>query len=120
MIAKPELTKCHERAMELLFFMEATNGNFTKQYICENVFKWVYNKSNERRTREVISYLATLHPIISVSNSSGGYRLAKHDNDADDVEHALRELQSRIDELKKRMTPLHKLRKKKHWNGVLR
>ena len=114
---KPELKKCHERAMDLLYFLEHTNFNHTKKTICEMVFGWDYNNSNERRTREVVSYLASLKPIIAVSDNTG-YRLAKSILDANDIIHQLNELQSRIDELEKRKKPLHKIYKKLKLNSI--
>ena len=52
-----------------------------------------------------MSVLATKKPIISTSDSKG-YRMAVKRSDLEDVEHQWRELDSRIKQLQKRVTPL--------------
>ena len=60
---------------------------------------------NERQARDIMSVLATKKPIISTSDSKG-YRMAVKRSDLEDVEHQWRELDSRIKQLQKRVTPL--------------
>lgn len=60
---------------------------------------------SERQARDIMSVLATKKPIISTSDSKG-YRMAVKRSDLEDVEHQWRELDSRIKQLQKRVTPL--------------
>lgn len=60
---------------------------------------------SERQARDIMSVLATKKPIISTSDSKG-YRMAVKRTDLEDVEHQWRELDSRIKQLQKRVTPL--------------
>ena len=68
--------------------------------VCE-----VCGVKNERQARDIMSVLATKKPIISTSDSKG-YRMAVKRSDLEDVEHQWRELDSRIKQLQKRVTPL--------------
>lgn len=58
-----------------------------------------------RQARDIMSVLATKKPIISTSDSKG-YRMAVKRSDLEYVEHQWRELDSRIKQLQKRVTPL--------------
>lgn len=68
--------------------------------VCE-----VCGVKSERQARDIMSVLATKKPIISTSDSKG-YRMAVKRSDLEDVEHQWRELDSRIKQLQKRVTPL--------------
>lgn len=65
----------------------------------------VCSVKSERQARDIMSVLATKKPIISTSDSKG-YRMAVKRSDLEDVEHQWRELDSRIKQLQKRVTPL--------------
>jgi hypothetical protein len=115
-INKPVTLKINERADELFYFMSYQSQPLTKQELCK-AFGWIYNKNNERRIRDVISTLAQKEPIVSTSDSRG-YYLAKNEIDGEAVIHQERELQSRIDELKKRLKPLQKFLIKNKINSL--
>ena len=68
--------------------------------VCE-----VCGVKSERQARDIMRVLAALKPIISTSDSKG-YRMAVKRSDLEDVEHQWRELDSRIKQLQKRVTPL--------------
>ena len=68
--------------------------------VCE-----VCGVKSERQAMDIRSVLATKKPIISTSDSKG-YRMAVKRSDLEDVEHQWRELDSRIKQLQKRVTPL--------------
>lgn len=104
MIAKPEVNKIHERARVLYSFIK--NNKIVTKEQCAKFLNWEYNKSNERRVREIISYIAQRVPVISTSDEKG-YSIASIDNQELIIKE-IRELQSRIDEIKKRIEPLIK------------
>jgi len=60
---------------------------------------------DERTVRAIISDLAVNEPIIATSNRAG-YKLAVDINDADGVDHELKDLDSRIRRLEARKKPL--------------
>ena len=100
MIAKPTLTNIQERANKLYEYLKTQDDYVTKEQI--GVYLGI---DNERSVREVISLLATKKPILSKSNSKG-YKLAKSVKDIEDAINVWCELDSRIEELNKRRTPI--------------
>lgn len=104
-IKKPELTMLErQRGNELYHYLRRAQRLVTKEELC-GVLGWKYNKSNERRVRELISLLAKRVPIIATSNDKG-YKLALTPQDLDAVKHQWSELDSRIEELAERRKPL--------------
>lgn len=103
-IEKPPIEKIKERANELFKYL-ISKEVVTKKQICEDLFNWNWNTSNERRIREIISTLAQVKPIIATSDSKG-YKLAKSKEDAEDILHQFAELSSRVVELQKRIVPI--------------
>lgn len=89
------------------------NGICTKREICQRVFGWTYNKSNDRKVRELISIVANKYPIISLS-SSKGYKLAKTKDDLILVVRQWKENDSRIKAISDRKNPLIKFYDKFH------
>lgn len=103
-IEKPTIDKISQRANDLYLLLKAKKGFVTKTEIGAYL-----GVKNERTVRDIISFLATKKPIIS--NSAGaGYKLALTVEDLEEVEHTLKEISSRIEELQKRMQPLYKWR----------
>ena len=100
MIAKPTLTNIQERANKLYEYLKTQDDYVTKEQIGAYL-----GIDNERSVREVISLLATKKPILSKSNSKG-YKLAKSVKDLNDATNVWLELDSRIEELNKRRTPI--------------
>ena len=100
MIAKPTLTNIQERANKLYEYLKTQDDYVTKEQIGAYL-----GVDNERSVREVISLLATKKPILSKSNSKG-YKLAKAVKDVDDAINVWCELDSRMEELNKRRTPI--------------
>jgi hypothetical protein len=100
MIEKPTLTNIQERANKLYEYLKTQDDYVTKEQIGK-----VLEIKNERSVREVISLLATKKPILSKSNSKG-YKLAKSVKDLNDAINVWCELDSRIEELNKRRTPI--------------
>ena len=100
MIEKPTLTNIQERANKLYEYLKTQDDYVTKEQI--GVYLGI---DNERSVREVISLLATKKPILSKSNSKG-YKLAKSVKDVDDAINVWCELDSRMEELNKRRTPI--------------
>jgi hypothetical protein len=100
MIEKPTLTNIQERANKLYEYLKTQDDYVTKEQIGAYL-----GVDNERSVREVISLLATKKPILSKSNSKG-YKLAKSVKDVDDAINVWLELDSRMEELNKRRTPI--------------
>lgn len=100
MIGKPTLTNIQERANKLYEYLKTQDDYVTKEQIGAYL-----GVDNERSVREVISLLATKKPILSKSNSKG-YKLAKSVKDVDDAINVWCELDSRMEELNKRRTPI--------------
>jgi hypothetical protein len=100
MIVKPTLTNIQERANQLYEYLKTQDDYVTKEQIGSYL-----GIDNERSVREVISLLATKKPILSKSNSKG-YKLAKSIKDLDDAINVWCELDSRMEELNKRRTPI--------------
>lgn len=100
MIEKPTLTNIQERANKLYEYLKTQEDYITKEQIGDYL-----GISNERSVREVISLLATKKPILSKSNSKG-YKLAKSVKDLNDAINVWCELDSRMEELNNRRTPI--------------
>jgi hypothetical protein len=62
----------------------------------------------ERQIRMMITEISHRFPIISVSGSNLGYKLATSKEDLELVEHTWGELSSRMEEIEKRIKPLIK------------
>lgn len=104
-IKKPELSMLdRRRGNELFHYLRRAQRLVTKEELCA-VLGWKFNRSNERRIRELISLLAKRVPIIATSNEKG-YKLAMTPQDLEAVKHQWNELDSRIDELAERRKPL--------------
>lgn len=101
---KPITENAKEKVNALYLFLKSKNDFVSKDEIGAYL-----GVKNERSVRDIISCLATKKPIIS--NSTGaGYKLALTIEDLEEVEHTLKEMSSRIEELQKRMQPLYKWR----------
>ena len=98
MIGKPITNNKKEKCNAL--WAEMRDG---KTIALEQVCK-VCGVKSERQARDIMSVLATKKPIISTSDSKG-YRMAVKRSDLEDVEHQWRELDGRIEQLKKRIAP---------------
>ena len=75
-----------------------------------------WDKSKDRQLRDLISLIAKKVPVISTSDSKG-YKIAKSSADLEEVEHQLKEFDSRIQEIEKRKEPLWKFRDKVKFGG---
>lgn len=103
---KPLTDNIKQKANALFDYLIQQNDYVTKEQIGEYL-----GIKNERSVRDIISLLATKKPIISKSNSKG-YKLAKSSKDLQDCLNVWREIDSRIEELKKRREPLIKFYEK--------
>lgn len=101
-IEKPITENAKEKANALFGFLKAQDDYVTKEEIGDFL-----GIKNERSVREIISLLATKKPILSKSNSKG-YKLAKSAKDLQECKNVWCEIDSRIEELKKRREPLIK------------
>ena len=103
---KPITENIKQKANALFDYLMAQNDYVTKEQIGEHL-----GIKNERSVRDVISLLATKKPILSKSNSKG-YKLCKTKADLKDCINVWCEINSRIEELKKRREPLIKFYEK--------
>ena len=87
-----------------LYKFMMTNGVVTKE---DMLIHLGWDKSRDRQLRELISLIAKKVPVISTSDSRG-YKIAKTENDLQEVEHQLKEFDSRINEIELRKAPLFK------------
>ena len=105
-IEKPITENIKKKANALFDFLMTQSDYVTKEQIGEYL-----GIKNERSVRDIISLLATRKPILSKSNSKG-YKLAKNKADLQDCKNVWCEIDSRIEELKKRREPLIKFYEK--------
>jgi len=105
---KPKILNLEERIKEVGFFLY-TNEFVTKKDIAD-LLGWDAVKK-DRQIRDLIATISQVQPVISTSDNNKGYKLAQSPSDCDMVKHSLLELQSRIDELRKRSIPLQKFLK---------
>lgn len=103
---KPITENIKQKANALFDYLMAQSDYVTKEQIGEHL-----GIKNERQVRDIISLLATKKPILSKSNSKG-YKLAKSKADLEDCKNVWCEIDSRIEELKKRREPLIKFYEK--------
>ena len=103
---KPITENIKQKANALFDYLIAQSDYVSKEQIGEHL-----GIKNERQVRDIISLLATKKPIISKSNSKG-YKLAKSKSDLEDCKNVWCEIDSRIEELKKRREPLIKFYEK--------
>lgn len=101
-IEKPITENIKQKVNALFDYLMAQSDYVTKEQIGEHL-----GIKNERSVRDVISLLATKKPILSKSNSKG-YKLAKSAKDLQECKNVWCEIDSRIEELKKRREPLIK------------
>lgn len=78
-----------------------------KYWLQKNEICRMFDLTNERRTREKISQIAQVYPVIS-SSKRQGYKVASESDDIELLKESDRELESRIRELKKRRKPLQR------------
>ena len=105
-IEKPITENIKQKANALFDYLMAQSDYVTKEQIGEYL-----GIKNERQVRDIISLLATKKPILSKSNSKG-YKLCKTKADLEDCKNVWCEIDSRIEELKKRREPLIKFYEK--------
>lgn len=99
MIEKPDLPPEKIRKLnELCVFLTGT-------YRTKAEIQSEFGITNERTARELVSMIAKRRPVVATSDNRG-YKVAKYLSEADEVEHSLNEIQSRIDELEERKAPL--------------
>lgn len=102
-LKKPKTARFELRCKLVHAFMQ-NNGYVTKQQIAK-CLEWEWPKY-DRQIRDIISHISKTSPIVSTSSSADGYMLAKTNMDVKDVQHAIAEINSRIEELAKRKQPL--------------
>ena len=96
-------------------FLIAQQKPVDKKTMCE-FMGWEYTPSNDRKLRIVLSNIAKVKPLISTSDQKG-YYIAKTKADLEAIEHQIKELDSRIQELEARKAPLWNLRDKIKWKN---
>ncbi len=101
-IEKPLTDRIKEKANMLYEYLLCQDDYVSKEQIGSYL-----GIKNERQVRDIISLLATKKPIISKSNSVG-YKLARTRADINDLVNTWCEIDSRIEQLRKRKEPLLK------------
>lgn len=94
---------------------EKMYGNMLYKYLMKNdvvskeemlsVLGW--DSKKDRQLRDLLSMIAKKKPLIATSDQKG-YKIAKTKADLEEVCHQWKELDSRISNLKERVTPLIK------------
>ena len=94
---------------------EKKNGNLLYKYLMQNdvvskeqmlaVLGW--DSKKDRQLRDLLSMIGKKVPLIATSDQKG-YKIAKTKKDLEEVKHQWKELDSRIENLKERVTPLIK------------
>ena len=92
---------------------EKLNGNklyrflMQKDYVTKDqMFEFLgWDKKKDRQLRDLLSMIGKKRPLISTSDSKG-YKIAKTPKDLEEVKHAWKELDSRIEQLQERRKPL--------------
>ena len=102
---KPVTDRKKKRANSLYSYMRP-RGTIALEEACR-----ICGVKTKRQARDIIALLASKVPIISTYDRRG-YRLAIKVKDYKGVLHALAELDSRIEELKKRRAPLTAFKEK--------
>ena len=102
---KPEFTREMKDKLNLMY-KTLKQGFHTKQELMD-IFGL-----GERQIRMLITEVSHRFPVISVSGSNCGYKLATSVEDLELVEYTWGELSSRVEELQKRMQPLITFRDK--------
>lgn len=86
MIGKPEVSeKDKKRTNELYTYMKLTGRPCTKEELCR-VIGWEYNKTNDRRIRDLINLIKKRKPIIATPDQKG-YKVATSKDDLEAVIH---------------------------------
>lgn len=106
---KPEFTREMKDKLNLMY-NTLKRGFHTKQELMD-IFGL-----GERQIRMLITEVSHRFPVISVSGSNAGYKLARDKEDLELVEYTWGELSSRIEELEKRIKPLIEFRDKMKYN----
>lgn len=109
---KPMSENQKENGNKLYRFMKY-NDFVTKEQMLAHLG---WDKTKDRQLRDLISMIAKKVPVISTSDSKG-YKIAKSPADLEEVEHQLKEFDSRIQEIEKRKEPLWKFRDKVKFGG---
>jgi hypothetical protein len=105
---KPKILN-HEQRLKEVEWLLFTSEFITKKDIAD-CLGWTLPKY-DRQIRMIIADISQRQPIISTSDNNKGYKLAQSKSDCDMVKHSLLELQSRIDQLRKRSISLQKFLK---------
>jgi len=103
-LKKPKTARFELRCKLVHAFMASKNDYVTKQQIAEQL-EWSWPKQ-DRQIRDILSHISKTNPIISTSSTNAGYKLAQVSGDVQEVQHAVAEINSRIEELAKRKQPL--------------
>ena len=103
---------------------EKKNGNLLYKYLMQNdvvskeqmlaVLGW--DSKKDRQLRDLLSMIGKKVPLIATSDQKG-YKIAKSKSDLEEVEHQWKELDSRIENLKERVTPLIKFYEQYKFKG---
>lgn len=103
---------------------EKKNGNLLYKYLMQNdvvskeqmlaVLGW--DSKKDRQLRDLLSMIGKKVPLIATSDQKG-YKIAKTKADLEEVEHQWKELDSRIENLKERVTPLIKFYEQYKYKG---
>jgi DNA-binding winged helix-turn-helix (wHTH) protein len=103
---------------------ERKNGNLLYKYLMQNdvvskeqmlaVLGW--DSKKDRQLRDLLSMIGKKVPLIATSDQKG-YKIAKSKRDLEEVEHQWKELDSRIENLKERVTPLIKFYEQYKYKG---
>jgi hypothetical protein len=106
------LTECRRKRLNNIYVV--LKGGTSAEPISKSLLQSLHNL-DERQVRDIISEIAHRFPVVSLSASKGYFILPDFKTLKDNTEiakhtairdHAIAELQSRIDELQKRIEPL--------------
>ena len=98
------MTENQKKNGNLLYRLLMTYDVVTKDEMCAEL-GWTTSK--DRQLRELLSMIGRKVPLIATSDQKG-YKIAKTKADLEEVCHQWKELDSRILNLKERITPLIK------------
>ena len=107
MIGKPEVSELDKkRTQELYTYMKLVGRPCTKEELCR-VIGWEYNKTNDRRIRELINRIKKRRPIIATPDQRG-YKVATDREDLEEVVHQWRYIDKVQADLEETKGPLMK------------
>lgn len=110
-IKKPQLSEIDRKRGKAIYIYLYQHRRFCTKAELFEFLGWQQTASNDRKLRELISYMAKISPVISTSDKAG-YKLALDNRDLEEVVHQLNEHKKRISEIETRYAPLEEFIRK--------